>query len=231
MALYRIPGVHLYALPRVHRQAKRIFRREIDDVLLYYSDEELVRRYRFGRQTMRYITRLVEDEISPATSRNQPVSAIQQVLITLRYLASGSFQQVTGDTIAGLDKSAVCRIIRRVTVALSRGIDEFIKFPESQEERDAVKQGLYEIANFPCATGIINASHIRIIAPTENEPDFVNRKRYHSINVQGICDHKGILSKHSTFYFVIVVSLFYGQVFAICFYSRIISGYGLPEVI
>ena len=194
MALYRLPGIHLYALPRVHRRAERIFRREIDDVLLYYSDEELVRRYRFGRQTIRYITRLVEDEISPATNRSQPVSAIQQVLITLRYLASGSFQQVTGDTIAGLDKSTVCRIIRRVTVALSRRIDLFIKFPESQEERDAVKQGLYEIANFPCAIGIIDASHIRIIAPTNNEPDFVNRKRYHSINVQGICDHKGMLS-------------------------------------
>ena len=123
-----------------------------------------MRRYRFGQQTIRYITCLVEDEISPATNCNQPVSPIQQVLITLRYLASGSFQQVTGDTFAGLDQSTVCRIIRRVTVALSRRIDEFIKFPESQEERDAVKQGLYEIANFPCAIGIIDASHIRIIA-------------------------------------------------------------------
>ena len=126
MALYRIPGVHLYALPRIHRRAERVFRREIDDVLLYYSDEELVRRYRFGRQTIRYITRLVEEEISPAINRKQPASAIQQVLITLSYLASGSFQQVT----AGLDKSTVCRIIRRVTVALSRMIDEFIKFPQ-----------------------------------------------------------------------------------------------------
>jgi hypothetical protein len=198
MALYRLPGVHLYALPRIHRRAERIFRREIDDVLLYYSDEELVRRYRFGRQTIRYITRLVEDEIGPATNRSQPVSAIQQVLITLRYLASGSFQQVTGDTIAGLDKSTVCRIIRRVTVALSQRIDQFIKFPESQEERDVIKAGLYELANFPCTIGVIDASHIRIIAPTNNEPDFVNRKRYHSINVQGICDHKGMLSVYKT---------------------------------
>ncbi len=126
MALYRLPGVHLYALPRVHRRAERIFRRKIDDVLLYYSDEEaeeLVRHYRFGRQTIRYITRLIEGEISPATNRSQPVSAVQQVLITLRYLASGSFQQVTGDTIASLDKSTVCRII------LSWRIDQFIKFP------------------------------------------------------------------------------------------------------
>ena len=203
MALYRIPGIHMYDLPRVHRRAERIFRREIDDVLLYYSDEELRRRYCFGRQTIRYITRLAEDEIRPATNRTHPVSATKQVLITLRYLASGSFQQVTGDTIAGLDKSTVSRIIRRVTVALSRRINQFIKFPETQEERDVIKQGLYDIANFPCAIGIVDGSHIRIQSPTDNEWDFVNRKRYHSINVQGICDHKGMLSNitSKTLYF------------------------------
>ena len=145
--------------------------------------------------TIRYITSLIEDEISPTTNRTKPVSATKQVLITLRFLASGSFQQVTGDTVSGLHKSTVCRIIRRVTVALSRRLDEFVKFPQTQEERDSIKQGLYEIANFPCAIGVIDASHIRIIAPTENEWDFVNRKRHHSINVQGICDHKGTPQK------------------------------------
>ncbi|XP_028417869.1 putative nuclease HARBI1 [Dendronephthya gigantea] len=191
MALYRLPGIYIYALPRVNRHADRNFRREIDDVLLYYDDNELRQRYRFGSETIRYITRLVEDDIQPQTNRNHPVSAIRQVLITLRFLASGSFQQVTGDTVAGLDKSTVSRIIRRVTVALSRRIDQFIRFPNSQEERDATKQGFYEIANFPCVIGCIDATHIRIIAPSDNEWDFVNRKRYHSINVQGICDYKG----------------------------------------
>ena len=98
---------------------------------------------------------------------------------------------MTGDTVASLDKSSVSGIFRRVTVALSRKIDQFVKFPDTQEKRDAIKQGLYEIANFPCAIGVIDASHIRIIAPSDNEWDFVNRKRYHGINLQGICDHKG----------------------------------------
>ena len=120
---YRLPGVHFYAIPRVHRRAERIFRREIDDVLMYYSDNELHKRYRFSRQTIRYITSLIEDEISPTSNRTKPVSATKQVLITLRFLASGSFQQVTGDTVSGLHKSTVCRIIRRVTVALSRRLD------------------------------------------------------------------------------------------------------------
>ena len=118
--VYSLPGVRFYAIPRVYRQAERIFRREIDDLLMYCRDNKL--HELFSRQTIRYITRLVEDEISTTTNRSQPVSATKQVLITLRFLASGTFQQVTGDTISGLHKSTVCRIIRRVTVAISRNL-------------------------------------------------------------------------------------------------------------
>ena len=193
MALYRLPGIHLYALPRVNRRADRVFRREIDNILQYYDDTELRKRYRFGRETINFIVNLVQDEISPETNRTHAVSATNQVLITLRFLACGSFQQVTGDTLASLDKSTVSRIIRRVTVALSRKMNQFIKFPQSQKDREIIKQGFYEIANFPCVIGCVDGTHIKINAPSENEPDFVNRKRVHSINVQEICDHKGTL--------------------------------------
>ena len=109
--------------------------------------------------TIRYITGLVAEEISPTTNRSQSVSATKQVLITLRFLASGSFQQVTGDTVAGLNKSSASKITRRVTLALSRKLDQFAMFSETEEERDSIKQGLHEIVNFPCAIGIIDASH------------------------------------------------------------------------
>ena len=161
--------------------------------MLHYNDNELRQRYRFGRQTIVFITRLLQEEKSPATNRNHAVSPTQKVLITLRSLATGSFQQVTGETGAGLDKSTVSRIIRQVTMALCRKMNQFIRFPRTQHERDATNQGFYDIANFPCAIGCVDATHIRIVAPTDNEWDFVNRKRYHSINVQGICDHKGTL--------------------------------------
>jgi hypothetical protein len=129
---YRLPGIPFYDLPRVNRRADRLFRREIDNMLQYYDDNELRKRYRFGRQTINYIVNLVRDEISPETNRSHAVSATNQVLITLRFLASGSFQQVTGDSLASLDKSTVSRIVRRVTVALSRKMNQFIKFPHKK---------------------------------------------------------------------------------------------------
>ena len=115
---YSLPGFHLYEMPRVNRRAERVFRREINDTLRYYSDNELRARYRFGREGIYYIVRLVENDIAHTTSRSQPISTINQVLITLRFLASGSFLQVIGDTMAGVDKFTVSRVVRSVTLAI-----------------------------------------------------------------------------------------------------------------
>ena len=109
--MYRLPGTHFYVLPRVNNHAERNFRHEIDNVLLYYNDNELRQRYRFSRHTIEYITCLLQDDISPMTNRNHSVSVTRQVLITLRFLASGSFQQDIEDSVAGLDKSTVSRIV------------------------------------------------------------------------------------------------------------------------
>ncbi|CAC5359658.1 HARBI1 [Mytilus coruscus] len=59
-------------------------------------------------------------------------------MVTLRFLATGSFLQVVGDTI-----------------------------------------------------GAIDGTHVRIQAPSEDEPSFVNRKGVHSVNVQAVCDVRG----------------------------------------
>ena len=161
------------------------------DPLTSYTDSKLRCRHRFGRDAIDYIVGLVADDIMPETNRNHAVSAEMQLLITLRYLASGSFLQVIGDTFLGFDKSAVSRVVHRVTQALSAKVGNFVKFPSTRAERDEIKQGLFRVGGFPCAIGCIDGTHVRITAPHENEPDFVNRKGYHSINVQAICNHRG----------------------------------------
>ena len=168
----------------------RTYHRELEPFAAY-TDSELRARYRFGRAGIEYIVGLVADDISPGTERNHSLSATMQVLVTLRFLASGSFLQVIGDTFLSYDKSTVSRVVRRVSLALAGKLGDFVMFPATREDRDEIKQGLHQIGGFPCATGCVDGTHIRLKAPSENEPDFVNRKGFHSINVQGICNHKG----------------------------------------
>lgn len=134
---------------------------------------------------------LLSEEIASATRRSHLLSAKEQVLTTLRFLASGSFLEVVGDTFLSYDKSTVSRVVRRVTQALSSKVNDFIKFPSTRNERDEIKRGLFEVGGFPCAIGCIDGTHVRIKAPSQNEPDYVNRKGYHSINVQAVCNHEG----------------------------------------
>ena len=159
---------------------RRIYRRQLDP-LESYTDCELRSRYRFGRRVINYIVELVAAEITPNTNRNHAVSAEMQVLVTLRFLASGSFLQVIGDTFLGFDKSTVSRVVRRVTQALAAKLGDFIRFPSTRAERDEIKQGLFRVGGFPCAIGCIDGTHVRITAPHQNEPDYVNRKGYHQL--------------------------------------------------
>ena len=167
----------------------RVYRREIDP-LESYSENELRSRYRFGREGLQFIIDLLSDEIAPAT-RSHSLSAKMKVLVTLRFLASGSFLEVVGDTFLSFDKSTVSRVVHQITQALANKVNDFIKFPSTRNEPDEVKRGLFRIGGFPCAVGCVDGTHVRIKAPSLSEPDYVNRKGFHSINVQAICDHEG----------------------------------------
>ncbi|XP_061186931.1 putative nuclease HARBI1 [Saccostrea echinata] len=94
-----------------------------------------------------------------------------------------------GDTL-GFHKSSVSRSVRDVSQALVNISSQFIKWP-SQNEMVIIKRGFYSIAGFPAVVGAVNCTHVRIIAPSDHEPAYVNRKGYHSINTQAICNHKG----------------------------------------
>lgn len=47
----------------------------------------------------------------------------------------------------------------------------------------------YEKHRFPGEVGCIDCTHVAVVAPNENEHIYVNRKGYHSINVQLVSIH------------------------------------------
>ena len=97
------------------------------------TDAELQMRYRFGREAIHYIPNLLYDDLIRDTNRNFALIPDVQVLLALRFLASGSFLQVIGDTF-GVDKSTVSRVVRDLCLALSRKQDMFIHWSSNQEK-------------------------------------------------------------------------------------------------
>ena len=161
------------------------------------SEDEVKSRYRFGRESIHFLCDLLEEDLERPTARNNALTTEEQVLIALRFFASGSFLEIVGDTVGGIPKCTVSRIISRVSAAISKKQNQFIRWPSTGESRQEIKQGFFEKGGFPGVIGCIDGTHIRIQGPSDNENDFVNRKGYHSINVQAVCDHRGMFYKCS----------------------------------
>ncbi|XP_061600090.1 putative nuclease HARBI1 [Cololabis saira] len=153
-----------------------------------FPDEYLYERYRFSTESMAYLCQLLDPYVASATRRSRALTVPQTICITLRYFATGTYLYAVGDA-ENLSKNTVCNAIHKVARALTDMLDGFVVFP-GHLPTQSVKEGFYAIAGFPRVIGAIDCTHIPISARLgENEADYVNRKSFHSLNVQMTCDH------------------------------------------
>jgi len=80
-------------------------------------------------------------------------------------------------------KATAWRSVWKVVNALYSFLDMFIKWPTREEAAKTwnVVQNLY---GFPKVIGAIDVTHIRIAAPKICPEAYINRKGYHSIQLQ-----------------------------------------------
>ena len=151
----------------------RTFRLSQHSFIDEYTDDELRVRYRFGRESILFITDLLACYLRRDTRRNHALQPLTQVLIALRFYASGSFIQVVGDTI-GVDKSTVSRLVTKVSRALVARRNRFVKWPSTNAEFTVSKNAFYRRGGFPCVIGCLDGTHIRILAPSQHEKKILN---------------------------------------------------------
>ena len=84
----------------VEVEVDRVQRRRFTDrqnYFRYFSDEEFKARFRFKKATVMELLHLFGHELEALAGRNEPISPLNQILITLRFYATGAFQQLLGD--------------------------------------------------------------------------------------------------------------------------------------
>ena len=77
--------------------------------VLAVSDEHLLRYYTFPRDEILRLCDMLDQHIGPITRRTHAVPCTTQVLVALRFYASGSFQNVIGDS-SGLSQPSISRV-------------------------------------------------------------------------------------------------------------------------
>ncbi|XP_056121345.1 putative nuclease HARBI1 [Rhinichthys klamathensis goyatoka] len=156
------------------------------DVLQTLDDRELLRRYRLDRAGISCLWWIsLEMQLLSPIRRHNAITPEKKVITTLRYLATGKMQQCSSNDL-GLSQSSVSRVITQTLTALSQPniVTQFVSFPLDARTLHTHKRAFMDIAGFPGVVGVIDGTHVRIIAPSEDEAVFVNRKNFHSINVQ-----------------------------------------------
>ncbi|XP_039899154.1 putative nuclease HARBI1, partial [Simochromis diagramma] len=171
---------------------ERVIRARLD--ILSFPDDFLCERYCFSAQSIIYLNNILRPNIAHVTHRGHSLSTwIPDIIcIALRFFANRSFLYNIGDA-EHVSKATVCQVVRNVTVALKRLLYSSVVFPGHRPTR-FIKEVFYKIAGIPGVIGCTDGTHIPIIAPSVNEGDYVNRKSFHSINVQIICNAANIIT-------------------------------------
>ena len=176
-------------LERASFRRQRIFRDRTDpfDEL---DDIEFRKRYRFSKNTTKYILKEIEndEDLCRLTRRNQSLPSHFQLLLALRYYATGGYQLTVGDT-CNLHQTTVSKIVKRVSIALAKKRSKYIFMPRNAEEERLTYQKFHNIAQFPNVIGAIDCTHIAIANPGgEDSSRYINRKGWYSLNTQVVCD-------------------------------------------
>ena len=152
--------------------------------------DDWIKNIRMSKDAFNYLCQ----ELSPFISKEDTnfrkcVPVKVRVAVTL-YFLSGCSGYRTIANLFGLGRSTVCGIVHNVCKEfVSNMIRKYIYLPSRNETKNIMAE-FEEISGFPQAVGAIDGCHIRIKAPNENPEDYVNRKDYHSIVLQGLVDSK-----------------------------------------
>ena len=106
---------HFDNLPRNNRNENRNYNFNYE----IYDEDQFRSRYRLTKAGFREMLNIIEADISAHNERGNPIPADIKLLLTLRYYATGTFQQACGD-LCEISQPSASRIIKRVSEAIAR---------------------------------------------------------------------------------------------------------------
>ncbi|KAJ8369796.1 hypothetical protein SKAU_G00098240 [Synaphobranchus kaupii] len=88
-----------------------------------------------------------------------------------------------------MSQPSLSRILPQVIEAILHVLStRYNSYPFTADEQERVKAEFVRSFNFPGVIGAVDCTHIALRAPSVDEHAYVNRKNFHSLNVQIICD-------------------------------------------
>ena len=93
-----------------------------------YDEEAFRLRFCLRKDSVSDLVKILTEDLEHQTRRGLPLTPMQQVLIALRFYATGTFQRVIGD-LFGVCVFAACRVIHKVSRAILKQKRQFLSIP------------------------------------------------------------------------------------------------------
>lgn len=148
--------------------------------------------FRMSKTTMDIICSKLRSELASKGNilnkrwkRKEELSVEKKVAIAIYYLASCCEYRVVANQF-GVHKRTVCKVVHefmRATVKILT--PQYIKFPNEEDAIEYSKSFQHK-SQIPNIIGAIDGTHIPILPPSEGYRDYVNRKGWPSMILQGI---------------------------------------------
>ena len=112
--------------------------------------------------------------------------------MTLYYLKDTGSLWMTANTF-GIHQCTVSKTLREVCSAVSKHLSpEYLHLPSTKEEMYSKVAEFETKFGMVQAFGCIDGTHIPIRRPVTDSQDYINYKQFYSLNVQAVCDCRGI---------------------------------------
>lgn len=157
--------------------------RDMTNPVEMFSDEEFKKRYSFSKETVLHILELIVHGLERSSNRGKPVPPLIELLITMKFMTTGTFQSMIDD-LHGVSQPTISRFILKVSTLLAELRHQFIKYP-SLEDTIKISKSFYNETKFPHVIGCLGATHVGIKNPGGQISEaYLNEHGYYSLKVQ-----------------------------------------------
>ena len=150
--------------------------------------DEWFENFRIDKNTYEWLCEKLEPELKPGMfCVRKPLSVKKKVAIALYKLASCAEYRVVGNQF-GVHKASVHRSLKQFCAACVKVLlRDVIKKPNLDEATQMIHK--FEVkSGVPLVFGAIDGTHIPITPPSNGYRDFINKKNWASVVLQGLVD-------------------------------------------
>ncbi|XP_047135363.1 uncharacterized protein LOC124812576 [Hydra vulgaris] len=132
---------------------------------------------------------------NPKSPNYRALSTEKKLAITLYYLKDTGSLLMTANCF-GIAVNTVSSIITQVCENIVYHLGPiYISLPKTETEMRQKVAEFESKFNMIQAFGCIDGTHVPIACPVENSQDYFCYKQYYSMNVQAVCDYKGMFMR------------------------------------